>query len=189
MVVLTSLSLCLSSQTAHAEFLDTTQSLQAGNLGLAGEFEAGLTDNSPLLLRLHQAVGLAGGVDLYLREGLFLGGSHAFLVAGGAKWTFLSESAHRPGLALWIGGHYRTSGLAGADVQALIDKRFGRLTPFAGSHFWLDFGQGQSRANLRLIGGLRVAINSKVAWLVEAGLGLLGDPRPHFVSTGPRIAL
>ena len=61
MVVLTSLSLCLSSQTAHAEFLDTTQSLQAGNLGLAGEFEAGLTDNSPLLLRLHQAVGLAGG--------------------------------------------------------------------------------------------------------------------------------
>ena len=183
------LGLGLAARPAQAEYLDTTQSIPSGGLGLAGEFQAGLVHGSPLMLRLHQAVGLASGVDLYLREGFGLNGMHPFLFAGGAKWTIWPHVGRRPGLAIWLGGHYETTGVAGPDVQVLVDRRFGRWTPFAGSHFWVDFGNETSQANLRLLGGVRYSLHARIAWLVEAGAGLLGDPGPHFVSTGPRLSL
>lgn len=57
-------SFAVAPSVALAEYADTTASLGAGDLSLAAEFQADVRDNTPLLVNLHESVGLASGVDL-----------------------------------------------------------------------------------------------------------------------------
>jgi hypothetical protein len=169
--------------------LDTSVSRAAGAFSLAGEIEAH-TGGTPLMLSVYEAVGLTGGVDLVARQGFGLSGDHAVYLGGALKWTLLHDKAESPGLAVWAGGHYITAAdVAGADATLLIDHRFGRFTPYAALDMDLDFFSGGSELFLDIIGGARIGLSNRVAWFVEGGLGIAGDVKQNFVSTGPRISI
>lgn len=175
--------------SAHAEYADTTASLRAGALSLAAEFQADVLNDTFMLVNLHEAIGLASGVDLVLRQGLPISGQ-GFYFGGGIKWTLLtgSSKARRPGIAAYLGGHGRTGGSGGADAAILVDYSFSRVRPYIGLDANLDFGTPDDPAfSLGLYGGVRISLVTNVAWFVEGGLGILGTPRPHFISTGPRV--
>src|SRR5438874_2355909 len=100
---------------ARAEILDTTGSRSAGELSLAGELQAGLSPGTPLSLNVHEAIGLAGGVDLVAKQGFGLSAPHDVYLGAGLKWTLLHDKSNAPGLALWAGGHFLTgANVAGA---------------------------------------------------------------------------
>ena len=176
--------------SARAEYADTTSSLKAGSLSLAGEFQVDTFDPAAFGVNLHEAVGLASGVDLVLRQGIPIS-DQGFYFGGGVKWTLLSASprASRPGIAAYFGGHGNTAGWGGADAAIVVDYPFNRVRPYLGLDANLDFGRpGDDLVfALGLYGGARIALVTNVAWFVEGGLGILGRPRPHFISTGPRI--
>ena len=179
----------LQSVSARAEYADTTASPRAGALSLAAEFQADVLHDTFMLVNLHEAIGLASGVDLVLRQGLPVSGQ-GFYFGGGVKWTLLtgSSKASRPGIAAYLGGHGRTGGSGGADAAILVDYSFGRVRPYLGLDANLDFGTPDDPSlSLGLYGGARIALVTNVAWFVEGGLGILGNPRPHFISTGPRV--
>jgi hypothetical protein len=186
-------SILLSAGAARAEIMQTSGSLPAGGLSLGAEFQAGVyASPAPWLLNLHEAVGLIGGVDLYAREGLGLRNAN-FYVGAGVKWTPLTSRSDRPGIAILAGGHYVSSELAGADGSLLIDYTIKRVTPYLGLDTNLDFYSSNNRNDvdfkLGLIGGARIGLVPHVAWYVEGGLGITGDPKPHFITTGPKITL
>ena len=184
------LAVLLVPSSVLAEYADTTASLKAGSLSLAGEFQVDTFDPAAFMVNLHEAVGLASGVDLVLRQGLPISGQ-GFYFGGGVKWALLSASsrASRPGIALYLGGHGSTGGWGGADAAITIDYPFARVRPYLGFDANLDFGRADDDLafSLGLYGGARIALVTNVAWFVEGGLGILGRPRPHFISTGPRI--
>jgi hypothetical protein len=174
---------------AHAEYADTTGSLAPGSLSLAAEFQADMYEGTPFLLNIHESVGLASGLDLFLRQGLGLS-DQGFYFGGGIKWTLLGASSRhsRPGVAAWFGGHGRTrGGGGGADATIAVDYPFRRLRPYLGLDANLEFRSNDVEFLLGLFGGVRISIVQNIAWFVEGGLGILGNPRPHFISTGPRI--
>jgi hypothetical protein len=178
--------------SVRAEYADTTGSLAAGSLSFAGEFQVETFDPSVMSVNLHEAVGLATGVDLVLRQGLPID-NQGFYFGGGIKWTLLSASsrARRPGVSAFAGGHGSTAGYGGADGAILVDYPIGRFRPYLGLDANIEFGRGNDDIQLLLglYGGTRIALVKNVSWFVEAGLGILGDPRPHFIATGPRVYL
>lgn len=186
-------SFLVASSAARAEIMDTTASLKPGNLSLGAEVQVGFhAGDYPFLVNLHEAVGLARGLDLQARQGIDASGHGAHYFGLGIKWTFLHAAAgHRPGIALWLGGHYILSGRGGADVTLAIDYPFGRVRPYLGLDNNIDFGHGDDiHFSLGLIGGVQIGIVEHVAWFVEGGAGFLatgGDHLPHLLSTGPRI--
>lgn len=173
--------------SARAENMQTTSSLAAGRLALGLEFQAGLVSGTPIEMNLHEMVGLAGGVDLYARQGIGLS-DQPFYLGVGVKWTLQTGRRDRPGIAVLAGGHYFIDHYGGADVTLLLDFTVGRATPFVALDANLDFPDDVD-LKLGLLGGVRIALVKNVAWFVEAGVGLTGSPRPHFVSTGPKITI
>lgn len=182
------LSAAVAAPVQAAAVIDVTESLSPGDISLAAAFEAALVNGTPLSLGLFENVGLAGGLDLYAREGFGLSGSHPFLLGVGVKWTILTDRRDRPGLALWVGGHYWSGSVAGADSTLVLEHHMGAVTPYAGIDAALDFYSNDTDFKLGLLGGARIALGNRVGWFVEAGLGLLGVPHPHYIATGPRVA-
>ena len=178
-----------STGTARAEIMDTTGSLAAGQFSLGFELQAGLAQpRSPTtLLNIHEAVGLAGGLDLYARQGISLGGGGSLYFGAGIKWAILRDGKSGPGLALWGGGHVWTGGGGGGDATLLLDHRFGSVTPYFGADLNIEVGGGEVDTRLGLLGGVRIIIVQHVAWFVEGGVGIVGDPALTFLSTGPKI--
>jgi hypothetical protein len=176
----------LSASLARAEIMETTRPLKAGNITLGVEFEAGLQSPAPLMLNFHEAIGLAGRFDLALREGIALR-TRDFYLGAAIKWTILLDSKDSPGLALWGGGHFLTSGsVGGVDATFMIDHTFDRFTPYLAADFNLDFSDTVD-AKFGFIGGCKVSLHRFVALFVEGGLGLTGAPKPHFVSAGIKV--
>lgn len=175
------------AKAARAENMQTAGSLSAGHMALGLEFQAGLVSGTPLVLNLHEMVGLASGVDLCARQGIGLS-SQPFYIGAGLKWTFLTSRHDRPGLALLAGGHYFVNEYGGADTTLLIDYTINTITGFLGMDINLDFPDGVD-FKLGLYGGVRFALVRNVAWFIETGVGLTGNPKPHFISTGPKITL
>ena len=177
---------------AKAEIMDTTASLAPGHVSLGFEIQAGVRDPVPLELNFGQAIGLARGFDLYLRESIGAVNGRGVRFGAGIKWNLLHASRvhNRPGIALWLGGHGGTGSYdgGGADATLAIDYPFARVRPYLGLDANLEFGGSSSpRSVLGLIAGAQLSVVSHVSWFVEGGFGLLGATRPHFVSTGPRI--
>jgi hypothetical protein len=183
--------LLLASSTALAENMQTAGSLAAGDLALGAEFQAGLFQGNPLTLNLHESVGLRGGFDLYAREDIGMSNDAPnFYVGAGIKWTLMSNSRSRPGIAFLFGGHFYTDAdIAGADAAFLLDFRVGRVTPFAGLDFNLEFFDNDAQLFLTINGGARISVATNVSWFVEGGLGVSGEPKRHYVVTGPRISI
>jgi hypothetical protein len=176
-------------RAARAEVLDTTASRPSGAFSIAGEIEA-MSRGDALMLSVHEAVGLLGGVDLIARQGFGLTDSKSVYFGGGLKWTLLHDKANAPGVAVWAGGHYWTGpSVAGFDATILVDHRFGRFTPYAGLDLNLEFASGSSFLGLAVLGGGRIGLGSHIAWYVEGGLGLGGDAKFNFISTGPRFQI
>ncbi len=181
----------LAAPPARAEYADTTSSLGPGHLSFATELQADVRTDWPLLLNLHESVGLAGGFDLVLRQGLPLSGQ-GFYFGGAIKWTLLGAStrASRPGVALWLGGHGRTGGgAAGVDATITVDYPFGRVRPYLGLDGNLELTSDDVELLLGLVGGAQIGLVSHVALFVEGGLGIIGDPEPHFISVGLRVTI
>ncbi len=169
----------------HAEMMDTTASLSAGQLALGAEWQLGLADSSPMALNAREAVGLASGVDLQLRQGFGLNQNQPFYFGAEVKWTLRHGTAkkQRPGVALWAGGHFRAGGNGfGGDASIAIDY------PFKGFRPYLAFDANLERINddfdfmLAIIGGTRIGLSRRADLFVEIGWNLL-DPR--LVGTGP----
>jgi hypothetical protein len=188
LVSLASTAGLLCATAARAEVADTTASLGSGTLSFATELQAGVYESWPLMINLHEAVGLAGGFDLVLRQGLPLSGG-GFYFGGAVKWTLLhaSSRATRPGIALWLGGHGRTGGGGGGvDATIAIDYPFGRVRPYLGVDGNLEF-RDDIDFLLGLILGAQISLVNHVALFVEGGLGIIGAPEPHFVAVGIRV--
>ncbi|HET6344353.1 MAG TPA: hypothetical protein VFH51_05435 [Myxococcota bacterium] len=178
-----------SHRPARAEVLDTTASRPSGAFSIAGEIE-GMSRGDSLMLSVHEAVGLAGGVDLIARQGFGLTDNKSVYFGGGLKWTLLHDKPSAPGLAVWAGGHYWTGPVvAGFDATILLDHHFGRFTPYAGLDLNLEFSSGNSFLGLAVLGGGRIGLGSHIAWYVEGGLGLGGAGKFNFISTGPRFQI
>lgn len=176
---------------ARAEIMQTTGSLAPGNITFGTEFQAGVSDPPPFMVNFQEAVGLASGLDLLLRQGVGLNQAQPIYLGFGLEWTILTRNASRPGLALLGGGHYMTSGRGGADLSFLLDYRFGRFVPFVGLDSQLEVGTGGMQFLLAFLFGGRFQINRHVAWFAEAGLDLtfgggFASGR-HFLATGPKI--
>ena len=180
----------LVNRSARAEIDDTSRSLRAGQLSLAAGFQAGfVADTHPLLVNVHEAIGLAGGLDLYARQAIGLDEQPLYLGAG-IRWTLVSGRRNRVGVGLFAGGHLLTdNGGAGADGTLLVDYSLGKVTPYGAFDLNINFRENDTDTQVGLIGGVRIFMVQNVYWLVEGGLGLAGQPKPHFISTGPRIYL
>jgi hypothetical protein len=174
---------------AHAEKMETTGSLSAGRLALGLEFQAGLVTGTPLELNLHEMVGLIGGVDIYATEGMQLRDNRNVYIGAGIKWTILTMNHERPGIALLAGGHYITDAYAGADATIMFDYRIGRVTPLLGLDSKLDLPESGADLKLGLLAIVRIEVVTNVAWFIEGEIGLTGDPKPSFISTGPKITI
>lgn len=180
----------LVASSARAEIMDTTGSLGSGSLSLGAEAQAALREGTPMMINAHEAVGLLGGLDLTLRQSAGVRHWDGFYLGAGVKWTLLSASSKRgrPGVATWLGGHFWTSGsVAGADASIAIDYPFGRFRPYIGLDSNLEFYDNDVEFAIGFFGGVRIGIVTNVVWFVEGGLGLAGTPKPHFISTGPKI--
>lgn len=177
------------SSLARAENMMTTQSLSAGKLALGLEAQAGLVDGTPMLLNLHQSVGLRGGFDIYAREGIGLGDNRQGVYIGaGIKWTILSGRRDRPGLALLAGGHYFISNYGGADATFYVDYTISRVTPYLALDLNVDFPRDVD-FKLGLLGGARIGVVQNVEWFIEGQVGFTGNPKNHLLATGPRIRI
>jgi len=174
--------------SAEAKLVDTTRGLGAGKLTLAVEGAAFIESPNPIYLNLHERVGLAGGVGLYLEQLIRFQNSSSVRLGGGGKWTVLADNAERPGLALWLGGFYDFGpDAAGIAATFMIDNSFGRLTPYGALNLDAYFLDGID-PRLSLIGGLRLGLATNIDLFVEGGLGLTGrDPKDHFASAGLRL--
>jgi hypothetical protein len=186
--ILAGLLTSVGALTAHAEVQETPNSLSSGQLALGAEFQAA-PQPAPLSILLHQNVGLVGGLDLYAREGIPVSQPQAFYIGGGLKWSLLHEKGNYPSLGIWIGGHYWTDGVAGADITALLGHEFHYASPYGGLKYDLDFGNQYVAQKLRLLVGVRIPVVNHLSWYVEGAVGLVGEPRPHFLSTGPRFVM
>lgn len=182
----------LVAPSAGAEIMDTTASLGPGSVSLAAELQAALRSGTPMLINAHEAIGLVGGVDLTLRQGVGLRNLDGVYLGAGVKWTLLSASSKRgrPGVATWVGGHFWSSGsIAGGDASIAIDYPIGRFRPYVGLDSNLEFSDNDVEFVIGFFGGLRIGIVKNVVWFVEGGLGLAGNPKPHFIATGPKILI
>jgi hypothetical protein len=177
------------SSLAHAEKMQTTGSLSAGRLALGAEFQAGLITGTPLELNLHEMVGLIGGVDIYATQGIQLRYDRDVYIGAGIKWTILSGNHERPGVALLAGGHYLINNYAGADATIMVDYTIGRVTPLLGLDTKLDLPESGADFKVGLLAIVRIALVTNVAWFIEGEIGLSGEPKPTFISTGPKITI
>lgn len=124
-----------------------------------------------------------------LREGLGVSGQ-GFYFGGGIKWTLVHASTKvtRPGVALWLGGHFHTSAnVAGADAMIAVDYPFSRVRPYLGLDANLEFASSDVQFLLGLVAGVKIGIARNISWFVEGGLGIVGDVKANFIATGPRI--
>ena len=179
--------LVLSAGVANAKIADTTRSLGAGQLSLAGEFQA--TDNGGGALNLHEEIGLRSGLDLVLDQTVGVtDGAPDFVFGAGIKWTFLNNTRNSPGLALWATGIFNLdSNDAGFRGHFMVDNTWGKFTPYLALDLDIIFADETVTA-VSLIGGSRIGLVRNVAAFVEGGLGI-NDEAPEFLSAGIRVDL
>ncbi|MEM6533620.1 MAG: hypothetical protein AAF654_13425 [Myxococcota bacterium] len=181
-------SLTFSAGRAYAKISDTTRSLQAGQLSLGAEFQAGLADGTPLGLNLHEEIGLRSGLDLVLDQQLRVSEGDGVLLAAGVKWTFLANTRKSPGLALWLTGFFDTGpDDAGFRGHFMVDNTWGKFTPYLALDLDIFFGD-DTNTIFSLIGGTRVGLVKNVAAFFEGGFSLDEDDQ-EFLSAGIRITL
>ncbi|MBN1962947.1 MAG: hypothetical protein JW841_18595 [Deltaproteobacteria bacterium] len=174
---------------AHAEKMQTTGSLSAGTLALGLEFQAGLITGTPLELGLHEMVGLKGGFDLYARQGIQLRDDRTVYLGAGIKWTILTSNRQRPGVALLAGGHYWIDHWAGADGTIIFDYPIGRVTPLVGLDAKLDLPDSGAELRMGLLAIIRISVVTNISWFIEGEIGITGEPKSTFISTGPKITI
>ncbi|MEL7305111.1 MAG: hypothetical protein AAGJ56_04690 [Myxococcota bacterium] len=180
--------LALVSTPALAKISDTTRSRAPGQLSLGGEFEAGLADEAPLTLNLHQEVGLRSGLDLVLDQRLRISDGDGALLAAGIKWTILNDNRRQPGLAAWFTGVYDTNTEdAGFRGHFMVDNTWGKFTPYLALDLDIIFRDDDTFTPFTLIGGSRIGLVRNVDLFVEGGLGLNEDT--EFLSAGLRVTL
>lgn len=173
--------------SAEARILDDTVSMAPGHVSFAAEFQAGLQRPNPLTVQLHERIGLFSGLDLTLDQWIGLQDASDLRIGGGVKWTILRHKKGRPGLALWGGAFYDTEVDAfGLHPTFMIDYRFGRITPYAAFDLEMWFDDGVD-PRFGLLGGVRIGLVNHVDLYFEAGAGLTGDFKNHFMSGGLRI--
>ena len=173
----------LVASSAHAERLDTSSSLDSGQLSLAVEGQAASPGGHSGALRLHQGFGLAAGYDLVFRQALdWSGVSPRF--DGALKYTLAEPSLSRstPGVAVWVGGGFGESPFA--SVAMLLDFLVAKNRRVYGG---LEVVV-QRHVNLVFSGGIRFALSRHLSWYTEAGGGFDGRGW-YYVSTGPRVAV
>jgi len=173
----------LMASTAHAERLDTSSSLDSGQLSLAVEGQAVSPGGQAGVLRLHQGFGLAAGYDLVFRQALdWSGVSPRF--DGALKYTLAEPSLSRrtPGVAVWVGGGFGEGPFA--TVAMLLDFLVAKKRRVYGS---LEVVV-QRHVNLVFSGGIRFALARHLSWYTEAGGGFDGRGW-YYLSTGPRVAV
>jgi hypothetical protein len=180
----------LSASEAQAKISDTTQSLAAGQLSIASEFEAGLRNETPFNLNLHENIGLKSGLDLVIRQQIRVSDGDGLLLGGGVKWTLLPKRvgrAMRPGVALWLTGFFDTnSDDAGFRGHFMVDNTWGNFTPYLALDLDVVFSD-EVETPFTLIGGTRWALVRNVAAFFEGGLGL--NEATEFLSAGLRVTL
>lgn len=183
------LALLAVSAPARAEVLDTTRSLGAGHFRVSAGAEFGLSSPNPIRLDLQERLGLVGGLDLHLVQSIGLHREPGARFGGGLKWTVLSNTKARPGIALWGGGFYQTARrVAGATGRFAIDYRFGRVTPYAALDLDLWFEDGVD-THLTLLGGARIGVVDHVGLFLEAGADLTGRRRDHLAAVGLALTI
>lgn len=190
-IVFVLLSCVVGISRVDAKISDTTRSLSAGQISFGSEFEAGLRDDSPFNLNLHEDIGLRSGLDLVLDQQIRLSNGDGFLLGGGIKWTLLRNRTGRrkksPGLAVWLTGFFDTGGDdAGFRGHFMVDNTWGRFTPYAALDLDIIFSDDVVTP-FTLIGGTRWALARNVAAFFEGGLGLNEDT--EFLSAGLRVTL
>ena len=181
-------SIVFIARAAEAKISDTTRSLQAGQLSLGAEFQAGLADGTPLGLTLHEESGLRSGRDLVLDQQLRISDGDGVLLAAGVKWTFLANTRRNPGLAAWLTGFYDTErDDAGFRGHFMVDNTWGKFTPYLALDLDIFFGDNTETV-FSLIGGTRVGLVKNVAAFFEGGFSL-DEEDQEFLSAGIRVTL